>query len=86
MTVVAMQHKYSVETMSSYLNLQGKHTMFIDFLTAYLTRSMMQREFGYTHESEVDRYISSKNPQTTADVEHWEREYSRQQQNQGWLL
>ena len=33
----------------------------------------------------IERYISSKNPLTTADVEHWEKEYSRTQ-NQGWAL
>lgn len=33
----------------------------------------------------IERYISSKNPLTTADVEHWEKEYARKQ-NQGWAL
>lgn len=60
--------------------------MFIDFLTAYLVKPLMQRDFGYTRQTEVDQYITGKNPQSTAEVEHWEREYSRKQEKQGWLL
>lgn len=35
--------------------------------------------------SVIEKYIASKNPLTVADVEHWEKEYTRKQ-NQGWSL
>jgi hypothetical protein len=58
----------------------------LDFLTAYLVKPIMQRQFGYTYKREVDQYISSKNPQTTSDVEYWEREFARKNKKQGWPL
>lgn len=57
----------------------------LDFLTAYIIKPIAQKQFLINYSTEVDRYISSKNPQTVADVEHWEKEYSRKQ-NQGWVL
>jgi 5S rRNA maturation endonuclease (ribonuclease M5) len=57
----------------------------LDFLTAYLVKPIMQRQFSTNYSSEVDRYVTSKNPQTAADVEHWEKEYARKQ-TQGWSL
>ena len=57
----------------------------LDFLTIYLVRPIMKKQFEYTYETEIDQYISSKNPTTTAEVEYWEREYSRKQEKQGWL-
>ena len=32
------------------------------------------------YQSRLDRYIASRNPQSTADVEHWERRYFEDQQ------
>jgi hypothetical protein len=32
------------------------------------------------YQSRLDRYIASRNPQCTADVEHWERQYFQDQQ------
>ena len=57
----------------------------LDFLTAYLVKPIMERQFSINHSTEVDKYVASKNPQTVADVEYWEKEYSRKQ-NQGWTL
>ena len=57
----------------------------LDFLTAYIIKPIIQKQFLVNHSTEVDRFISSKNPQTAADVEHWEKEYIRKQ-NQGWPL
>ena len=37
------------------------------------------------HQNDLDRYIASKNPTTTAEVEHWQREYDKRQNSQGWL-
>ena len=57
----------------------------LDFLTAYLVKPIMERQFSVNYNSEIDRYVASKNPQSIADVEHWEKEYARKQ-NQGWAL
>jgi hypothetical protein len=57
----------------------------LDFLTAFIIKPITQQQFSVKYSTEVDRYISSKKPQTVADVEHWEREYSRNQ-SKGWSL
>ena len=31
------------------------------------------------YQSRLERYIASRNPQTAADVEHWERQYFQDQ-------
>ena len=35
------------------------------------------------YHSKLERYIVNHNPQTAADVEHWERQYHYEQQRQG---
>ena len=40
----------------------------LDFLTIYLVRPIMKKQFEYTYETEIDQYISSKNSTTTAEV------------------
>lgn len=59
--------------------------MFVDFLTAYIFKPITQKHFAVNYSTEVDRYVASKNPQTVADVEHWEKEYTRKH-TQGWSL
>lgn len=70
-----MQHKY-ISRNHEFLLIHGKHTM-LNFL-----KSLFALEQKGTI---IEKYISSKNPLTTADVEHWEKEYARKQ-NQGWAL
>lgn len=38
------------------------------------------------YQNDLDRYISSKNPSNTAEVEYWQREYDKRQNQQGWLI
>jgi hypothetical protein len=35
--------------------------------------------------NELDRYITSKNPSSPAEVDHWAKEYTRKA-NQGWFI
>jgi hypothetical protein len=35
------------------------------------------------YHSRLERYIVNRNPQSAADVEHWERQYHYEQQRQG---
>ena len=34
------------------------------------------------YQSRLEQYITSRNPQSTADVEHWERQYHYDQHRQ----
>jgi hypothetical protein len=38
---------------------------------------------GSDYQSRMENYIVNHNPQTAADVEHWERQYNYEQQRQG---
>jgi hypothetical protein len=35
------------------------------------------------YQSRLEQYIANRNPQSAADVEHWERQYHYNQQQQG---
>jgi hypothetical protein len=57
----------------------------LEFLSTYIIKPIMSKQFSYTYGSEIDQYISNKNPTTTSEVEYWEREFARKQLKQGWL-
>ena len=38
---------------------------------------------GSDYQSRLEQYITNRNPQSAADVEHWERQYHYEQQRQG---
>ena len=38
---------------------------------------------GNNYQSRLEQYIANRNPQTAADVEHWERQYHYEQHRQG---
>ena len=38
---------------------------------------------GSDYQSRMENYIATHNPQSAADVEHWERQYHYEQQRQG---
>lgn len=50
-------------------------TKLIDFLTTY---------FSKNDQETLEKYILSKNPTNTAELEHWINEYTYRQQ--GWKL
>lgn len=55
----------------------------LDFLTAYLPKAKMQQHSSQ-EQAVLDRYISSKNPSTAAEVDYWVREYDRKQPGSYW--
>jgi len=57
----------------------------LDFLTAYIFKQTAKKQSS-AYGNEVDRYIANKNPQTVADVEHWEKEYARKKQTRDWAI
>lgn len=59
--------------------------MLVNFLTAYIFKPIAQKQFTIDYTTEIDRYVTSKNPKTVADVEHWEKQYSHKQLK-GWAL
>lgn len=54
-------------------------------LIAHLIKPLI-KDTERQHQNDLDRYIASKNPTTTAEVEHWQREYDKRQTAQGWLV
>jgi hypothetical protein len=55
-------------------------------LIGYFIKPLMKAQFENTRQNELDRFISSKNPTTSAEVDYWAKEYDRRTQNQGWPL
>lgn len=49
-----------------------EHTMFLSKLKAFL-----RGVFVANYQTELDQFITSKNPTTTAEVEHWIRQFDR---------
>jgi hypothetical protein len=39
-----------------------------------------------SYQDSIEHYVASKHPTTTAEVEHWVREYDQHQRNGGWAL
>lgn len=39
---------------------------------------------GLNYQSELDRYVTSKNPQSTAEVDYWTRQFD-QHMGRNWL-
>jgi hypothetical protein len=52
-------------------------------MLANLLQRLAQMFPGSDCQSRLERYIANHNPQTAADVEHWERQYHYEQQRQG---
>lgn len=38
-----------------------------------------------TYSSDLERYVSSKNPESTYDVERWAQEFDRTHKERSWL-
>ena len=75
---VAMQHKYSVETMSDYI--QRKHTMktLSDFMLGLLER-LSEMFPGSNYQSRLDEYLSTKGITDTAQLEKYIQQYQYSQ-------
>lgn len=60
--------------------------MLLTSMIAYITRQIKQVEKPATYGSELERYIVSKNPTTAAEIDHWTRQFDRNQTTKGWPL
>jgi hypothetical protein len=81
MSRVAVQHKYSVETMSVYIKKE-KHTMktLSDFMLGILER-LSEMFPGSSYQSRLDAYLSTKSITDTAQLENYVRQFnSRKEQ------
>lgn len=47
--------------------------------------SKIIKQLTRTYSSELERYVSSKNPESTYDVERWAQEFDRTQRERLWL-
>lgn len=52
-------------------------------LAAYFNK-MFDMQKSSTYGSELEQYIVSKRPQSVAEIDHWTRQFDREQQR-GWL-
>ena len=78
MSVVAMQHKYSVETTSFYIN-QEKN------MIAQLLERLAEMFPKQDYQTRLDRYLQSKNIQSEGEVNYWIDQYQyTQRSNSLW--
>ena len=52
-------------------------------MLANLLQRLAEMFPGSDYQSRMENYIANRNPQSAADVEHWERQYHYEQQRQG---
>ncbi len=55
-------------------------------IIAYIQKMFAQITTPINYGSELENYISSKNPQSTYDVEYWTNQYDKKQNEKGWLI
>ncbi len=55
-------------------------------MIAYFTKICKQVETPQTYGSELEQYIVSKNPTSAAEIDHWTRQFDRNQSQKGWTL
>ena len=70
MSVVAMQHKYSVEITSFYIN-QEKN------MIARLLERLAEMFPKQDYQTRLDRYLQSKSIQSEGEVNYWIDQYTR---------
>ena len=52
-------------------------------MLATLLQRLVEMFPGSDYQSRMENYIANRNPQSAADVEHWERQYHYEQHRQG---
>lgn len=84
--VVHLHINNSVETMSYYTHLQRKNTMLNPSKMMLGLLERLAEMFPAQHyQSELDQYIASRRPTSTADVEHFTKEFE-QKISQGKII
>ena len=54
-------------------------------LSAYFNK-MFDTPKQSTYGSELEQYIVSKRPQSVAEIDHWTRQFDKNQTQKGWPL
>lgn len=77
---VAIQHKYLYTSSNTIFThrKQLKMKKLIKYIQKMFTKST---KYG----SDLENYINSKHPTSSADVEHWERQYQQKHATQSFL-
>jgi|LauGreDrversion4_2_1035121.scaffolds.fasta_scaffold213110_1 hypothetical protein len=60
--------------------------MLLTSMIAYFTEICKRVEKPQTYGSELEQYIVSKNPTSAAEIDHWTRQFDRNQSTKGWPL
>jgi hypothetical protein len=59
--------------------------MLISTIIAYFAKLFKQVNKSGTYGSELEQYISSKNPGSVAEIEFWTTKYDRNATTRSWL-
>jgi hypothetical protein len=70
-SVVATQHKYSVETTSIYINRRK-------IMIAQLLERLAEMFPKQDYQTRLERYLQSKNIQNEGDINYWITRYNRE--------
>jgi hypothetical protein len=54
-------------------------------LSSYFSK-MFDTQKHSQYGSELEQYIVSKHPQSVAEIDHWTRQFDKNQTQQGWPL
>lgn len=60
--------------------------MLLTSMIAYIAKQIKRVEQPTTYGSELEQYIVSKNPTSAAEIDHWTRQFDRNQSHKGWSL
>lgn len=58
--------------------------MLLTQLAAYFNK-MFDKQGQATYGSELEQYIVSKRPQSVAEIDHWTKQFDKNQTQKGWL-
>ncbi len=54
-------------------------------MIAFIQKMFDTADKSQTYGSELERYVMSKGPQSVAEIDHWTRQFDRNQKQRGWL-
>jgi hypothetical protein len=60
--------------------------MLLTPMIGYIQKMFSDFKKPQTYGSELEQYIVSKNPTSAAEIDHWTRQFDRNQSNKGWSL
>jgi hypothetical protein len=65
--------------------LKGQHTMLLQSIFSHILIFLNKIHLSKTYGSDLERYIVSKHPNSTHEVEYWAQQYDKQISREGVL-